>query len=58
VPIFLVLYLFWKIVKRSSWRKAADADIMTGKASVDAEESKWPERIPRNIFEKVWFWLV
>jgi amino acid transporter len=57
VPIFFGLYTFWKIFKRSSWIKPEDADITTGKAALDAEDEQWPELIPRNIFEKVWFWI-
>jgi amino acid transporter len=55
VPIFFLLYGFWKVFKRTPFVKAADADITTGKAALDAEE--WPEQHPRNIFEKIWFWI-
>ncbi|EKD21361.1 uncharacterized protein L3040_000604 [Drepanopeziza brunnea f. sp. 'multigermtubi'] len=57
IPIFLTLYTFWKIWKRSPFIKAADADIQSGKAALDAEDGQWPEQIPRNIFEKIWFWI-
>ncbi|KAL9095556.1 MAG: hypothetical protein Q9165_001988 [Trypethelium subeluteriae] len=33
----------------------AEADIWTGKAAVDAEV--WEERAPRNMLERVWFWI-
>ena len=49
--------MIWKIWKRSPFIKAADADITIGKAALDAEDSQWPEQIPRNIFEKIWFWI-
>ena len=55
VPIYFGLYLFWKILKRTRPVKAHEADITTGKAALDAVE--WPERIPRNFAEKVWFWI-
>lgn len=57
IPIFLLLYVFWKIVKRSPWIHPADADITTGKAALDAEDGQWPELVPRNIFERIWFWI-
>jgi yeast amino acid transporter len=55
LPIYAVLYLFWKILKRPSFVKASEADIWTGKAAVDAQV--WPEQIPRNWIERVWFWI-
>lgn len=55
VPIYFGLYLFWKLFKRTHWRNPAEADIYTGKAALDAVD--WPERIPRNWLEKVWFWI-
>ncbi|TKA67727.1 hypothetical protein B0A49_08091, partial [Cryomyces minteri] len=55
IPIYFAFFLFWKIFKRTSWVKPADADIWTGKAALDNEV--WPEQIPRNIFEKIWFWI-
>jgi amino acid transporter len=57
VPIFFVLYGGWKIFKRSPFIKAEDADITTGKAALDAEDDQWPEQHPRNVFEKIWFWI-
>ncbi|KAL3427118.1 amino acid permease [Phlyctema vagabunda] len=57
IPIFFVLYAFWKVYKRTPWIKSADADITSGKAVLDALESKWPEQIPRNFVEKIWFWI-
>jgi len=55
VPIFFVLYFFWKILKRTKWRKPAEADIYTGKAALDAVE--WPSHVPKNWIEKVWFFI-
>ncbi|KAH7132668.1 amino-acid permease inda1 [Dendryphion nanum] len=55
VPIFFLLYAFWKILKRSKVVNPAEADIWTGKAALDAEV--WPEIVPRNALEKFWFWL-
>ena len=57
IPIYFLLYAFWKIFKRTKWIKSSEADIFTGKAALDAADGHWPEQIPRNIFEKFWFWL-
>jgi len=51
----LILYIVGKILYRSKWVPSAEADLFTGKAALDAIE--WPERIPRNVLEKVWFWI-
>jgi amino acid transporter len=55
IPIYIVLYLFWKLFKREPFVKPAQADIWSGKAAMDAEV--WPEQIPKNIIEKVWYWI-
>ena len=57
IPIYIALFLFWKIFKRTKWVNPADADIQSGKAALDAEDGNWPELVPRNIFEKIWFWI-
>lgn len=54
-PLFFGLFVFWKIVKRTKWKTALEADIFTGKAEIDAME--WPRQEPRNFVEKVWFWI-
>jgi len=57
IPIFFVLFTFWKVFKRTRWIPAADADITTGKAALDLEDGQWPELKPRNVIEKIWFWI-
>ena len=57
IPIFAVFYVFWKVLKRTKFVKASEADIHTGKAAMDAADAHWPEQIPRNIFERIWFWI-
>ncbi|KAH8811692.1 amino acid permease/ SLC12A domain-containing protein [Xylogone sp. PMI_703] len=57
IPIYFGLYFFWKILKRTHWRNPADADIHTGKAALDALDGQWPELVPRNIIERIWFWI-
>jgi amino acid transporter len=55
IPIYFTLYLIWKIWKRPAFIKAEETDIWSGKAALDAQV--WPEQIPRNCLEKIWFWL-
>jgi yeast amino acid transporter len=54
-PIFFALYLFWKVFKGTKIVKPAEADIWTGKAALDAEI--WPDNEPKNILEKIWYWI-
>ncbi|KKY17138.1 putative amino-acid permease inda1 [Diplodia seriata] len=55
IPIYFGLYIFWKVFKREPIVKVEEMDIWSGKAALDAQV--WPERIPRNWMEKVWFWI-
>lgn len=55
VPIYFGLYLFWRILKRTHFRTSSEADLHTGKAALDA--IVWPERNPRNMLERIWFWI-
>lgn len=54
LPIFFCLYIFWKILKRSSFRKAAEMDLMTGKTVIDQMEAAYEEPVPKNLLEKIW----
>lgn len=49
VPIYLAFYVGWKIYTRCPFVKASEADLWSGKASIDAEI--WPEQVPRNFLE-------
>ena len=55
VPIYFALLFGWKLIKRPKWVKSAEADLWTGKAAIDAVV--WPERKPRNVIERIWFWI-
>lgn len=57
IPIYFVLYLFWKVFKRTRWVNPAEADIFTGKAALDAADAHWPDRTPKNIIQKIWFFI-
>jgi amino acid transporter len=53
--IFFAFYFFWKIFKGTKWRENAKVDLHTGRNKVDAQN--WPEQKPRNVVERVWFWI-
>jgi amino acid transporter len=55
IPIFAVLFIFWKVLKRTKYVRASEADIWSGKHAVDNEV--WPDQHPRNVWERIWFWI-
>ncbi|KAJ3542357.1 hypothetical protein NM208_g4152 [Fusarium decemcellulare] len=55
IPLVLLLFLFWKIYKKTEWVPSSEADLYTDKAAIDA--LIWEERKPRNWVEKFWDWL-
>jgi len=55
VAIFFLLYIFWKVFKRTKFVNPAEADIWSGKAALDAEV--WHEVVPTTIIGKFWAWL-
>ncbi|TWU71920.1 hypothetical protein ED733_002857 [Metarhizium rileyi] len=57
VPIFLALFLGYKLVKRTRFVKPAEMDIWSGKAEIDRLEGTWKIVKPRNWLEKIWFWI-
>ncbi|KAI4149961.1 MAG: hypothetical protein LQ340_004336 [Diploschistes diacapsis] len=57
IPIYFILYFGWKFAKGTKWIPAAEVDLFTGKAALDAADAHWPEQHPRNVLERAWFWL-
>jgi amino acid transporter len=55
IPIFLALILGYKLVKRTKVVKLQEMDLWSGKAEIDGQV--WPVRKPRNVVERVWFWV-
>lgn len=49
--VFFGLLLFWKVFKRTKVVDPSEADIWTGKASIDAEV--WPEPTAKTFYQKV-----
>jgi amino acid transporter len=55
IPIFATLYFGWKLFKKTKFVKPSEADLWTGKHAVDSQV--WPEQHPRNVLERIWFWI-
>jgi hypothetical protein len=51
--IFIVLAVFWKVVKKTKMPSLAEMDLLSGKAEIDAMESTWVIPQPRNFLERV-----
>lgn len=57
---FLILFVSWKLYKKTHWRSAMEADITTGKKEIDEQEELEMEELaakPRKegIFWKIWY---
>lgn len=57
IPIFLVLFFGYKIVKKTRFVGLDEMDIWSGKAEIDRLEGTWPVVRPRNWLERIWFWI-
>ncbi|GAA5859297.1 hypothetical protein JCM8547_001971 [Rhodosporidiobolus lusitaniae] len=57
--IFALLWVGWKLFKRTKFVRLESMDFFTGRRELDAmaddEAAKFVE--PRNLFEKVWAWI-
>lgn len=63
LPLFFALYFGHKIYMKftrgyTQWYyKAEDIDLVTGLAEIEAEDAEEPERVAKNIWQKIWFWM-
>lgn len=58
IPIFLVLYIGHKIIRRTPLaRRVEDVDVITGVKEMEDLEASEPERIAKNIWFKIWYWI-
>ena len=58
IPMFLMLYFghkFW--FGTPLMYQVNEIDVLTGKDEADRLEEEDIAPIPRNVFEKIWFWL-
>lgn len=58
LPIFAVLYVGHKVWFRTPFaRRTEDIDVITGVREMDALEAEDVPPVPKNMLEKIWFWL-
>ncbi|KAF9314274.1 hypothetical protein BGZ91_006043 [Linnemannia elongata] len=58
IPVFLAFYLGHKLYHRTPlYIPVEQIDAITGKKEMDELEAMGEERVPRNLLEKIWFWL-
>lgn len=58
IPIFVVLYLGHKIYFRTPWAiRVHNIDVVSGKKEMDLLCSNDVEPMPKNVFQRVWFWV-
>lgn len=58
IPIFLVLYLGHKVWFRTSWYiKTSEIDVISGKREMDELCANDVDPIPKNVIQKIWFWI-
>jgi len=60
LPIFLVFYLGWKIVKRPKFVRVEDMDFTTGRRELnEMDEQETAKHVePEGFFAKLWDWLM
>ncbi|THZ60943.1 hypothetical protein D6C85_09670 [Aureobasidium pullulans] len=60
IPIFMLLWFGHKVWSRNWkwWIAIEEVDVWSGKDIADAEEAEYEIREPRNVAEKIWFWVV
>lgn len=58
IPIFLALYLGHKIVRRTKFAVPVhEIDVITGKGEMDAYCAMDKDPVPKNVWQKIWFWI-
>ncbi|KAI1194534.1 AAT family amino acid transporter [Nemania serpens] len=57
VPIFLALFLGYKLVRKTRLVPLAEMDLWSGKEDIDRLEGSWPEVRPKNLLQRIWFWV-
>ena len=49
IGVFPVLFVGWKILKKSKWHRPEEVDLLTNKAEVDVYERGYVDPIPRYV---------
>ena len=58
LPIFLVLYFGHKLWYRTAFYiKVQNIDVISGKREMDELCANDVDPVPKNVFQKIWFWI-
>ncbi|CAG81869.1 amino acid permease-domain-containing protein [Yarrowia lipolytica] len=57
IPIDVVIFIAWKLIKRTKFKKLTEIDFLTGKKEIDEYTEDYTEVPPTNIFQKIGRWL-
>ncbi|GJN92789.1 hypothetical protein Rhopal_005827-T1 [Rhodotorula paludigena] len=60
VWVFIILAVFWKFYKKTTWVRIANMDFETGRRELDAiaEEEAAKYKAPTTWYAKVWDWIM
>lgn len=53
VMVFPVLFVGWKLIKKTTWIKSEDADLVTDVAEIDEYTRRFVQPIETNPFNRV-----
>lgn len=59
IPIVLFIYIVHAVWTRN-WKWMAppeEIDVTTGLAEVEEETKNYVPAVPKNIFQRIWFWI-
>ncbi|KZT26674.1 amino acid permease [Neolentinus lepideus HHB14362 ss-1] len=58
IPVFLALYFGHKAWFRTPWlRRLEDIDVFAGKEEADRLEEEDVPPVPKNVWQRLWYWL-
>lgn len=58
LPLFFALYIIHKVIMRTPLaRKVEDVDVITGVKEMEELDAMEPERVAKNVWQKIWFWI-
>lgn len=58
LPLFFALYIIHKVIMRTPFaRKIEDVDVITGVKEMEELDAMEPERVAKNVWQKIWFWI-
>lgn len=57
IAVHVVLFVSWKVIRRTRWLFTNERNILTEKAEIDVLEEIWEDERPKNIWQKIWNWI-